>query len=524
MSEVKKGLFHDWVPKPVGLLVLLVLTLTVLTTNGLYTANITDMVGGLGTLAEYLTMANFASSIGMVVAFPLLLKVKSQVRTRHILLICLSATAALTLLCAHTTSPQVMILANFLLGTFKMFAMMEVIIPVMGMISPDWNRGRFYAVFYPISIIAGQASAYFTAQLAYDYNWQLVYYFMLPGLLLSLALVTVFYHNERSIPKAPWTGVDWLSLLQLSGFLMLLNYILCFAKVEDYFNSLYIQGACLAFVVLVLWFIRRQVTLAQPLLNLAILKRRNVWGALLMVFLVGLFMGTGSIQSALTLGILKFNPVTNAQINLWMVPGIVAGGFFLFFWNKYQRRLKEMVLVGFGVYTLAHVVMYVNVHPGAGVQDFYLASAMKGFGMVVLFATLGVYAADKLQMQEMFTASTFLIIFRSFVGPAFFSALVSYGMYHGQIDNLNQLAQNMDALHPAVAARALASGVQGLYGSVTVQAVLLTVQEMLGYVILAGGAILAGVAVFRFGKINRRKLVNWRKKWRAAVAFQTITS
>ncbi|WP_181307304.1 MFS transporter [Rufibacter sp. XAAS-G3-1] len=524
MSEVRKGLFHDWVPKPVGLLVIVFLTLVVLTTNGLYTANITDMVGGLGTMAEYLTMANFASSIGMVVVFPILFQVKSLLKGRHILLISLSGTAALTLLCAMTTHPEVMIAANFLLGALKMFAMIEVIIPVMMIISPDGNRGRFYAIFYPISIVSGQVSAYFTAQLAYDYNWQLVYYFMLPGLLLGLALVVIFYHNGRTMPKAPWAGMDWLSLGLLGATLMLLNYILCFARVEDYFNSVNIQGACIGFVVGVLWFAKRQFSLPKPFIDLTILKRRNVWGSLLLVFLMGLFMGTGSIQSALTVGILKFNPMTNAQINLWMIPGIIVGGVFMFFANKYEWSFKQMVLVGFFAYILAHMVMYMNVHPGAGVQDFYLASALKGVGMVILFASLGLYASDKLQMLEMFAASTFLIIVRSFIGPAFFSAVMSCGMYHGQIDNLQQLAQNMDALNPNVVARFLGSGVLGLYGSATAQAILLTAQEMLGWVVLAGGGIVLFVLLFRFGMVNRRAMVNIRKKWRSAVAFQAITS
>ncbi|GAB2534143.1 MFS transporter [Rufibacter soli] len=524
MSEVKKGLFHDWVPKPVGLLVILFLTLVVLTTNGLYTANISDMVGGLGTMAEYLTMANFASSIGMVLAFPVLFTVKGQLTGRQILLICLSATVVLTMVCATTTSPGVIIGANFLLGGLKMFCMIEVIIPIMMMISPDGNRGRFYAIFYPVSIIAGQVSGYFTTQLAYAYNWQMVYYFMLPGLLISLALVTIFYHNERTMPKAPWVPIDWLSMVLLGTSLMLLNYLLCFARVEDYFHSLHMQGAGIAMVVLALWFVKRQFSLPKPFLDLTILRLRNVWGSLLLVFFVGLFMGTGSIQSALTVGILKFNPVTNAQINLWMVPGIIAGGAFLFFANKYNWTFKQMMLVGFLAYTLGHVSLYVNVHPGAGVQDFYLSSVLKGFGMVTLFAALGLYASDKLQMVEMFAASTFLIIIRSFVGPAFFSAVISYGMYYGQIDNLNQLAQNMDALNANVVARSLGAGTLGLYGAATAQAVLLTAQEMLGYVVLAGICIMGFVGLFRFGKVNRRKLVNIRKRWRSVVAFQTITS
>ena len=142
MSEVRKGLFNDWVPKPVGLLVIFVITVTALTTNGLYTANINDMVSGMGTMTEYMMMANYASSIGMMVVFPLLIKIKGAFTSRNILFVTLGGTLLLSWWCALTTSPVVLIGCNLVMGGFKMFTMMEVIIPIMLLISPDGNRDR----------------------------------------------------------------------------------------------------------------------------------------------------------------------------------------------------------------------------------------------------------------------------------------------------------------------------------------------------------------------------------------------
>ncbi|HEY4652523.1 MAG TPA: hypothetical protein VIG72_13970, partial [Pontibacter sp.] len=103
------------------------------------------------------------------------------------------------------------------------------------------------------------------------------------------------------------------------------------------------------------------------------------------------------------------------------------------------------------------------------------------------------------------------------------SALLSFGMYHGQVENLQQLAQHMDVTDTAVMERAAASGgTAGLYGTVMPQAVLVTTHEMLGYVVIAGLWIMLAIALFRFGKLNRRRLVNWRKKWRGLFAAQAI--
>lgn len=512
MAAIKTGLFHDWVPKPLSMLILLVLTVTVLSANGLYTANMTDMVGGLGTMTEYLTMANFAATIGMPAVFPLLFQVKGRFTTRQILLVSLSAMVLLTVFCGLTTSPELLILANFLIGGCKMFAMIEVIIPVMGLVSPTGDRARFYAIFYPVSIIIGQVSGFVSAEVAYTYGWQFMYWFTLPLLFLSLLFAVLFYHNGRATPANPLGKLDWLSFFLLSGSLMLLNYVLIFARVENYFDSVRIQGAAIGFILTMLLFIKRQLTLEKPFMNLAMLKIKNVWVSIVLIFFLGLFLAAGSIQSVLTTSVLRFSPQVNAELNLWMVPGILLGGVFCFFWYQRKLSLKYNILIGFAAFIIAHVLLFFKINPGAGLQDFYLISVLRGFGMVTLFCTIGLYMADKLDPMTMFASSVFLMIFRSFIGTAFFSAVMSYGLFHGQFENLLQLAQNIDAFNPNVAARLQASGTLGLYGAVQGQAMLLAARDMSVYVVEAGLVIMLVVLLFRFSPVNRRKLVKWRKR------------
>ncbi|GEO03984.1 MFS transporter [Adhaeribacter aerolatus] len=512
MAEIKKGMFHEWVPKPLSFLILFVLTLTVLSANGLYTANIADMVGGLGTMTEYLTMANFAATIGMPAVFPFLFQVKGRFTTRQILSVSLSALVMLTVLCGLITSPELLILANFLIGCCKMFAMIEIIIPLMAIISPAGDRARFYAIFYPVSIIIGQVSGFVSSEVAYVYGWQYMYWFTLPLLLLSLICAVVFYHNGHAMDPRPLGKLDWQSFFLLSGSLMLLNYVMIFARVENYFESVNIQGAVIGFSFLMLIFIKRQLTLEKPFMNLAMLKIKSVWVSIVLIFFLGLFLAAGSIQSVLTTSILRFSPQVNAELNLWMIPGIALGGVFCFFWYKHKLSLKYNILIGFTAFIIAHVLLFFKINPGAGVQDFYLISVLRGVGMVMLFSTIGVYMADKLDPMTMFASSVFLMIFRSFIGTAFFSAVMSYGLFHGQLENLLQLAQNMDALNPNVSARLQTSGTLGLYGAVQGQAMLLAARDMSVYVIQGGLFIMLLVFLFRFSPVNRRKLVKWRRR------------
>jgi hypothetical protein len=48
-----KGLFSDWVPKPVQLLIIVLLLAVAMPLGGVYTGNISFMVGSTGQLTEY---------------------------------------------------------------------------------------------------------------------------------------------------------------------------------------------------------------------------------------------------------------------------------------------------------------------------------------------------------------------------------------------------------------------------------------------------------------------------------------
>jgi DHA2 family multidrug resistance protein len=69
-----KGLYHDWIPKPVQLLLIVLLLAIVMPLGGVYTGNISYLVGGTGALSEYFLWANYATTIGMGACMPVVLR------------------------------------------------------------------------------------------------------------------------------------------------------------------------------------------------------------------------------------------------------------------------------------------------------------------------------------------------------------------------------------------------------------------------------------------------------------------
>jgi len=525
-----RGLFYPWVPKPLQLVLILIMTIPVLSINGIYSGNIGDMYSSLGILAEDLTMANYAATIGMMAVFPLIMKTKQRFKAKHLMLTSFISAIFLSYVSATTHEPSILILCNFLLGGLKMFAMIEVIIPVMSIISPSGDRGMFYCVFYPFSIVMGQLSGYFTVHLAYLYNWQYVYYFAIAALLLCTLLTLIFVHDSYASKPVPLYRFDWLSMVILCSGLMLLNYFLSYGRMLDWFHSVNIQGALIGFVVLLIWFIQRQMTIKRPYLALDVFKKKNVYSALFFIALMGIFMGSGNIQSAF-LGILKYSPITNSQLNLFMGVGAVLAGLIAFIWFKKKWSIKGLIFLGFSGFILYHVLFYFLFSPIVDIEYFVLPIVLKGFGLTMLYISIGIYLADKLAMSSMLSASAVLVLFRSFIGPAMWGAFFSTELYQGTFAHTAAIVQRMDALDPSSASRinqavqgslaqgrslelAQSMGTQSMWGAVQVQATLAAGKEIYGYIIIGGGLILFYTLMHRFRPVDLRKLVNFRRKIR----------
>lgn len=526
-----RGLFHDWVPKPVQLLLIILFTIPLLTINGIYTANISDMVGSMGIMTEDILMANYAAIIGMGVVFPLLLRTKQFFKSKHVLLVTFISLALLSYVCATTDQPSILITANFLLGGMKMFGLIEVILPIMFIISPGSDRARFYAIFYTLSIGLSLVSGFYSAQLAYNYNWQNVYQLVIPVSVFCILLVLIFSHNLYGSKRVPIYQVDWISMILLSSSLMLLNYVLSYGRVLNYFQSTAFQAAFIGFGISLLWFIQRQLVLKRPYLPLYVFKKKNVYGALLFIFLMNIFVATGSMQTVFTAGILKYSAQTNALLNSIMAIGAVFGGVFSYIWFKNKMGLKGIILIGFVAFTGYHVFFYFLFSPVIEINYLALPVLLKGFGMVVLFISTAIFAVEKLEMAEMLSSVAMLVIFRSFIGPAFWGAVYSYGLYAGQVRHTAAIVQRMDVNDPFLISRmnpiimgSLAQGrsieaaqslsVQSMWGAVQVQATLIAAKEIFGFIILAGFLVLLLVSLFRFAPVNLRRLVRLRGKFR----------
>lgn len=508
--------FREWVPTWLKAVVALFVLFPVMLINGAYTGSSVDISGFLGVWSEDINMAYFAASAGMAMAYPVIPIVKPVATTKTIILTVLFAQLILSLVCATTSYVEIIIVASFFIGYFKAFSLMEIILIITPIVAPSGTRNEFYSKFYPITLTIGQLSLVLTAEFAYSYQWQHMYYFMIVLLLIAMLLVVIFMAFGRKLIRLPYKEVDWYSFFQASCVMMAIIYVCTYGKTNDWFASKNILYASISIPILGWMFIRRQLmTDKRPFVDMSVLKNRNSVVVFLFSFLMMFMASFTTLSSAYVTSVLRLDATKSNELFLYMIPGIILGGFICYYLYRWAIRMAWLMFIGFACFSLAIGLLYFNVQPTGMYEDLYLPMFLKGLGMLVLFVAMGVYSIQGLEPQQLIYNAFFLICARSALAPAVASGVMANWLYRAQQKNIMVLSESVDSLNPAATSlynqtytSSLAQGLSiedakmmaanALYSKVQIQAVTVSIKEILGYMLIAGIIILVVILLYFF--------------------------
>ncbi len=495
MSKYNQGLFYDRVPKLVQLLLIILLSVILFGITPIYTTNIPYLVSGTGAMTEYYIWANYASVIGMGAAMPLIIRLKARFRTKEIFVSTFVGMAMLFIVMGTTKQPEVIVGASLLLGFLRMLAMMEVILPLFAILSADGNRGRFYTVFYTSVLIMTQISGYHVTEISHHFNWQYAYLYIAAICLGSALICVIFQHNLRFMKKIPLYYVDWYSgLLSIISF-MILGYVFSFGKQQAWFASDNIKWATVAFFALFSIFLIRQQVIKRPFITLTGFRKSNVIHGMLMLGFLGMFLATATLQNTFAMGILRYNPMVNASLNLLMIPGLIVGAWVSIKWFAKEIPVKMLIFSGFASFMMYCIILYFSMVPEFGFSSWVLPMFFRGYGMGVLFIAIWFYTFDKLGLTEMLAAIGLVLIWRMFITLGGFTALFSWIQYQLQLQSLGNLAVYIDDVLLFSPGR----GGIDLIG-VQINGVLAANKTLFGYIIIAGIGVLTYVLTHHFGR------------------------
>lgn len=183
--------------------------------------------------------------------------------------------------------------------------------------------------------------------MVFNNSWETPYYYMAIIMLLIAACSLIFQHNQRFCRKLPLYHIDWLSIILLSSSFMSFNYFFVFMKQQAWFNSPYIIGSLIFGMLLFGLLIYRQKFIKRKLIDFSVFKRSNVKHSFILLVFLGIYLASSSVFMQYSVGVLGYNNLINAEINLWMIPGVIIAGVMAFYGFKNIWPMKYYIAAGF---------------------------------------------------------------------------------------------------------------------------------------------------------------------------------
>jgi len=305
-----------------------------------------------------------------------------RIGRRRLLLIGAAAFAALSLAAAFSVSPLMLIVVRALLGVAGASLAPSTLALITNMFRDQRERGRAIAVWATCQFTGSALGPVLAGLLLQHFWWGSVFLVAVPAMALLLLAGPFLLPEFRSDQAG---RLDPASVgLSLAAVLLIVYGIkqLAIASAPDGPAAALVVGAVLGFL-----FVRRQLRLPTPLLDLRLLRNRPFTAVLVGLLLAGLAMaGTGLLVTQYLQLVRGYSPVATALLFAPMGLGVAAGTMTA---PALARRMRQPTAIAAGLAGSALgslLLLGVGVSGAAAVPLVMIGIAVLALGTGPLFA------------------------------------------------------------------------------------------------------------------------------------------
>lgn len=476
-DSTKMLAFKDWVPLKYRFWIYLLFLTVIQFSNGIYFASMTQMSADLGITSDDTLMLSYTVLIGLTMYFPLAFRLKSRFPNRTNLLIATLGLIACNLLVPQLHTMPVLIAVCFVAGFLRLYGTFECFSNIIFKVTPSYNYAVFLSFVFFVVIGVVQVHDIVGAQVTYIYGWRYVHYLASGLLMLVVIGVLTLMQPRRTVPESSLKGVDWLGMAVWTVFILALIFVAQYGNQLNWLASPYVRvaiGGSLIALGISLWRMR---TVEQSYLQIASFKSRNLWYLLILFLFMDVLLSTQHVlQNIFTNEILHYDYLHNTSLKWFEFFGVLLGAVFSWqFMMHTQNAYKSLMTIGMASLVGYIAAMYLLVSPDINIEKLYAPLLLAGFGHVIIFISLTVYANKNVAFANYFQVLCILGFVRMGVAAPIGNAIYSRAV-------TGTVAQNL--------------AVVGAEGMNTV--LLATLRDLFGWSFLVGVVILLLIALSRF--------------------------
>ena len=539
--------FYNWVPKPLGIIFMIILFVPMITMSGVYSANSGEMISGLGIQSEYIAFAGFCTSVGMAAFSPFFYDLVCLRREKMMCIMGFSILFILSYICAQTDSLFILGLCSLLMGFVRQVLLMAHLFVLIkyafgieatrnltpglepkteeGWDALDKEKTVSMPTVYLFFMIIGQLGTWLTAWLAYAYEWQYVYYFMMAFMLMVIIVFFTMPYHKYPMPKFPITMSKFGNVTVFSVMMCSFIYVMVFGKTLDWYHDDTIRLATVIGIIFTALFIYLEKSRKSPYFLLeAFSVRTIVYGIILFIALM-FFNSSAMFVNVFTSIGMKIDNWQSASLGNWVMLGYFLGLVITVYANKKGVHLKYLFALGFILIGLYAAFMYFEVQNDGMYERMKWPVVIRAAGMMLIYSLTAVYANQRMPYRLMSTWVCIMLSVRMIIGPGIGSAVYANVFQERQQYYVTRYAHDFDRTSPETAAAyeqtvrgmkyqgksnadAETMAAMSLKGKVQVQATLSAIKEMAGWTIYGCAACVLVILIVPWKKRRLEELTD----------------
>lgn len=463
--------FYEWIPRPVGILILLLMFVPPTFSGGAYLCNVGEMSGGLGFRTEDIQLASFFTSIGMCLFPPFMVRFLKARRVKQTYLGGFLALVVLNCVCATTTSlawlcatclligfVRIIIMLNctftiapYLTGmdTLAMFTMTEEPTPEV-QYTLERKRTFLMPVLYAYILFIAQGSNVLLAWFAYHYHWQDAYFVVIGMLLVATLLVicTMPTEAKQHSYRPEWEMVP--EMLAMAVMLCCMAFVLTYGKTLDWLSSAQIRWALALLLVAGGVFLLCTFRWGgkKHYLPLEVFSYRNIWMSMLLFLLSIVFNSANSFAASFAKIATPVNNMQSASLSGWAVVGCLLGLVVSVWMVVRKAHFRTIFAVAFLLMMAADVWLYFQFQTMGLFRNLILPTVLNYIGLLMLYSLVAAFGMKSLPSRYLVTFVFLMIWMRNAIAPVVGASVYSNWLNERQQYYVTRLAQGVDEVNP----------------------------------------------------------------------------
>jgi DHA2 family multidrug resistance protein len=402
-----------------------------------------DMRGNLGATLTEIGWVVTAYAIGNVIIIPMTSWLAMQFGRRNYFAASIILFTVCSFLCGNATGIWELVAFRFLQGVGG-GALLVTSQTIITESYPVEKRGMAQAIYGMGVIIGPTLGPPLGGYIVEHYSWPNIFYINIPIGIIATLLTLQYVRSPKYGEKKKGSEIDWLGIALLAITVGSLQYVLEKGQDDDWFNSSTITTLAITAFFGLYFFIWRELTFKNPIVELRVLKNSNLRVGTILSFIMGFGLyGSTFIIPLYTQATLGW---TAQQAGMLMVPAALTTAVTMPMIGKLlQKGVPQQYLVAGGMILFSIFTFwgYFILTPDTNSDNFFWMLIVRGLGMGMLFIPITALSLSKLRGQQIGQGAAFTGMMRQ-LGGSFGIALITTFMASQNVIYASNLMNKLD--------------------------------------------------------------------------------